>query len=307
MKKRNAAIAAASAAVVIALVIFVQPVQSFAANVLSALRVQDMRAIHISLADIDQFAQGMQAVMPADQAESDQQSMESAMPGEGNASPQPVDISSARQFGAFDFLLPRSLDTETPHLQMIESQTRTVTLDTVKINGELTKIGAQPLPDSLDGSRLMVQSPATAIANYADNTLIETQMPVLSGDSGVIDSVKQSVLSLPMLSESLRSQLAAIDITSGDMYVPVIEGFGQQTMVGNSTAYLYTLTDLKALLNTLPDSLTQASGKGQNMADKVDNFDGDASALVWVNNGVLYVLIGNQAAGDLTQIANSIK
>ena len=56
MKKRNAAIAAASAAVVIALVIFVQPVQSFAANVLSALRVQDMRAIHISLADIDQFA-----------------------------------------------------------------------------------------------------------------------------------------------------------------------------------------------------------------------------------------------------------
>jgi len=313
MKKRNAVITVVSAAIVIALVIFVQPVQSFAANVLSALRVQDVHAINISLADIDQLAQSaqqLQSLNPDDHAGGSETGSESVAPGSearGGVESQAVSISSTRQFKAFDFLLPHSLSSETPELSMIDSKSQTVTINTQEINGKLSELGAQPLPDSLDGSQFTVQSPATAIAKYADNMLIETQMPVFSGDEDVLTAVKQSVLSLPQLTENLSEQLAAVDLASGTMYVPVIEGFGQQTMVGNSMGYLYTISDLKTLLGSLPSGLLPTSGDGQSLLDKLQNYNDDASALIWTNQGVLYVLAGSQAAGDLVQIAGSVK
>jgi CII-binding regulator of phage lambda lysogenization HflD len=311
MKKRSAVITVVSAAIVIALVIFVQPVQSFAANVLSALRVQDVHAINISLADIDQLAQSaqqLQALQPDDHAGGT--GSESVGPGseaDNGIESQAVSISSTRQFKAFDFLLPHSLSSETPELSMIDSKTQTVTINTQEINGKLSELGAQPLPDSLDGSQFTVQSPAAAIAKYADNMLIETQMPVFSGDEDVLTAVKQSVLSLPQLTENLSEQLAAVDLTSGTMYVPVIEGFGQQTMVGNSMGYLYTISDLKTLLGSLPSGLLPTSGDGQSLLDKLQNYNDEASALIWTNQGVLYVLAGNQTEGDLVQIAGSVK
>ena len=316
MKKRGAIITSAVAVVVVALVIFVQPVQSFAANILSALRVQDVHAINISVADIEQLAQSaqaLQAMMPADSMDSmDSMDSTDSMSSDGQdpmsaLSSQVTPLTGTHQFKAFDFQLPHSLSSQTPELSMIASQTQTLTIKTSELNGMLTAIGATPLPASLDGQTLTVQTPAVAIAEYTDNTLIETQMPVLSGDSSVISAAMDSFLSLPMLTDNLRSQLAAVDLTSGTIYVPVIEGFGQQTAVGNATGYIYTLSDLKTLMGSLPSGLIPSGADGSSIMDELNGYSGDASALIWTNNGVLYVLAGNQSASDLAGIAKSIK
>jgi len=304
MKKRSVIISALSVTAALALMIFVQPAQSLAMDVLSVFRVQDMRAINISVDDIQQIAQSVQLLQSTAQ-QPDKQDSEATEPGSDTGDTQEsqfVTIDRAREFTAFDFKLPHSLDSQTPELKMIETQTQTVTIQTQEINDVLTKLGAQTVPDSLDGSQITVQTPATAIAEYSDNTLIETQMPVFSGDTQALSALSESILSLPMLTDNLRSQLASVDLTSGIVYVPVIEGFGQQTAVGNSTGYIYSMSDLQTLLASLPSGLLPFD-ESRSLTDQPEN---NISVLIWTNNGVLYVLTGNQPANELVQIAKSI-
>ena len=305
MKKRNSAITALSLVAVLALVIFVQPLQSFAVNALSVFRVQDVHAINITVDDIQQLAGNAQELLalmpdagekdgpPADEFADMAEEMDSLF----------VRLDSPADFTAFDLKLPRALEAETPELRMIDTWTQTVTLNTGEVNPVLAQLGAEPLPDELDGAQVTVRTPATVIAVYSEDILIATQMPVFSGDGRVLSALSRSLLSLPLWSDHLREQLAGVDLTSGIVYVPVIEGFGQRTTVRGSTGYLYAMSDLSMLLSSL-DFLP--SGEGENPLVAFQSGGGDANALVWTQNGVLYILAGSQPAGELTQIARSV-
>jgi len=284
-------------------------VQSFAMNALSFFRVQDVHAINISAADLQQLAQSIQQLKPLMSEQGEEQNTDAGeLPSEEDGSSAPdklldslfVTLNGPADFTAFDLNLPRTLRAETPSLRMMDTQTQTVTLQVQEVNDALARLGAQGLPASLDGAQITVQTPAVAIAEYSNNVLIATQTPVFSGDTGVLSTLSQSLLSLPQLTDNLRLQLSDVDLTSGIVYVPVIEGFGQRTYVGNATGYLYTLSDLKTLIGSL-DILPSGDGE-----DPLKDFGGDASALVWTRDGVLYVLAGNQPAGELVNIARSV-
>ena len=308
MKKRNVLITTASVAVLAALFVFVQPLQSFASNALTIFRVQDVHAINITIADIQQLAQSakdLKAAMPADAKDA-----KDAAPdpnAKDKATSALVPINSPRDFKAFDLKLPAALKSETPDLKMAESQTKTMTLNAQDINKGLTQLGAQLLPDSADGAQITITTPATAVAKYTDVTLIATQMPAVSGDDSAIAALKQSFLSAPQIPADLRSQLEAVDLGSGIVYVPVIAGLGQQTQIGAATGYLYALADLKTVLGSLPADLLPADENGQTPLDQLNQYSGDGSGIVWTSNGVLYVLAGNQSASAITQIAQSVK
>lgn len=304
MKIRNIIITALSVTLVISLILFVQPVQTLAMNFLSNFRVQDIHAINISLDDIQQIAQALEAVMPSDKNDGEGSDSQYDAPGAMDShDSQLVTIGSTRAFRAFDFKLPQALNSQTPALKMAEPQAKTVTVDTREINEKLMKFGAQPLPGMVDGSQITLQTPSVAIAEYSDIILLETQMPVFSGDNDAVSELKQCLLSLPGLTENLRSQLADVDLATGTVYVPVIEGFGQQTAVGNSTGYIYSVSDLQTLIGSLPEGLIPS--EGADTANKLQDH-GEGSALIWANGGVLYVLVGNQDANALVQIAKSI-
>jgi len=316
MKKRNVLISTLSAAVLVALFVFVAPLQTFAVNALSIFRVQDVHAINITVTDIQQLAQTMQemkAAMPVaikDDANAPDDADTTPNAAADKAESQFTTLNSPSDFTAFDLKLPTALKSETPQLKMIDTKTQTITLDAQTIgdiNVKLTQLGAQTLlPLSLSGAQFTVQTPAAAVAEYSDCALAATQMPVFSGHDRVLSALTASVLSLPQIPDDLKTQLATVDLTSGVVYVPVIEGFGQQTSIGGATGYLYSLSDLKTLLGSLPADLF-GSGGGSNPLDALQKYNGDGSGLIWTRDGVLYILAGNQSASELTQIARSVK
>ena len=305
MKKRNTIITALALAVVLALVIFVQPARTLAIDMLSIFRVRDVNAISITIDDIEQIAQSMQAleaVMAAKEADTEAPSGYPDHPDTSGLDAMFVPIDSPDDFTAFDLKLPRSLSSETPRLMMLGAQTQDTVIDSGELNGILTMLGAQPLPDSVDGSEIIVQTPAAAVAEYSENILIAAQMPVISGDAQAIEELKQSLLSLPMLSYNLRSQLADIDLTAGIVYVPVIEGFGRRTTIGNVAGYIYTLSDLGALLDDLAVDMLPVGSSGASQGSYEN-----ASVIIWARGGILYILVGNQQASELAQIAGSVR
>ena len=291
-----------SIAVVLALVIFVQPIQSLAIDALSIFRVRDVNAITITINDIEQLAESIREI-------------EALMPGKtkdpGNP-PDHADIPDIRSkfvsienqgdFTAFDLKLPRALNSETPKLMMLDAQTQTIAFYPDEMNSVLSSLGAQLLPNSAAGAEITIQSPAIIIAEYSENFLIATQMPVIKGDVETLDAISQSFLSLPQLTYNLRSQLADVDLTAGIVYVPVIEGFGRRTTIGNSTGYIYSMSDLETLVSGLSgdQQIPSMFGFAQDAYD-------DASVIIWTRGGVLYILKGNQSSSELTRIAGSLR
>ena len=307
MKKRKILISAVSFLTVAALFILIQPLQSFAVNALSVFRVQDMHAINITVTDLEQLARSVQelkSMMPVDGQHSRNAISDSEKAGK--LASELVTLNNPRDFTAFDLKLPGAPYSEILELKMIAAQTKTIILDTRDINGKLIQLGAVPLSEEFDGAQITVQTPGVAVADYGSIKLIATQMPVFTDNDRALTALKQSLLSLPQLPDNLRIQLATVDLTSGIVYVPVIEGFGQQTSIGGSTGYLYALPELKALIDSLPVDLFQYEDE-VNPLGMIQQYNDDGSGLIWTRDGVLYILAGNQPAGELTQIARSCK
>jgi hypothetical protein len=209
-------------------------------------------------------------------------------------------LSDIRAFTAFPFSLPTALKDETPDLCAADSQSQTVTLDTVKINTSLQKLGVSALLDtSLNGAKLTVSSPPVIVAEYADVLLAAAQSIYVDAPDDVVNSLYASFLSIPAIPDNLRAQLAAIDPKTRDVYLPIIEGLGRETSLGGATGYIYSSGDMSQVLGMLPgfaDDAQLAQLQSEN-----------ASVLIWVKNGVLYCLAGALSDSELSQIARSIR
>ncbi|MCL2125543.1 MAG: hypothetical protein FWH33_06090 [Oscillospiraceae bacterium] len=316
MKKRRTMITIPAIILLVALFIFIQPLQTFAVDALSIFRVQDVHAINITIADIDHIAQTLQTYEPLisamtggknadaaafrDDAKKDIESMDVSTLAEDVL----IMLDDPADFTAFDLKLPRDLRSQTPQIAMVTSTSQTITISPDKINAILSYIGATPLPAYADGAKITIITPAAAIIEYNENLLIATQMPLAQGDAQILHALSESLLSLPLWTEDLREQLSGIDLTSGIAYVPVIEGFGQRVTIGGSFGYIYTASDLEALLGSLGLS---PSANESSAPSVIDNMLEESSVLVWAKDGVLYILAGSQPTGELTSIARSVR
>lgn len=303
---RKKLVLSGAVAVAVACVVLIAPVRALAESALSVFRVADTKTITISITDLQDLmtlVKDHQAALDtADQAakpsaESSGADAHAAMTEKAQEAVKPLD--KARDFTAFPLNLPTTLKSETPKLFAIESQTKTVTLDTDKITQALTKLGATvSVPSSFNGTQITISTPPAAIAEYANVTLVATQGVATSAPEGVLNSLWSAVLSIPSIPSDLRAQLAAIDPQTRDIYLPVIEGLGRSVDLGGTTGYIYTASDFKQLLTTLQalsnDKLTAALESS------------NASVLLWTKSGVLYCLAGSVADSELGQIARSI-
>jgi hypothetical protein len=300
MKRKNIAILAIVA--VLAGSMFIPPVQAAAESALSVFRVSDTKTITISVTDIQDiagYAKQLEAGMKNDQATGETGS-------KGLVDPQKtVDVKSIlnplanpKDFTAFSITLPH-INAETPKLYSIASNSKTFTLNTADINAELAKIKANPISNSYNGTKITVNTPTAAIAEYPDFTLIETQGVYVDAPSNAVNALWNEFTSLPMIPADLSSQLAAIDPTSRDVYLPVIEGLGRGTDLGVTTGYIYSAKDLAQVATMIPNLATASE------VTKLQNEN--ASALIWTKNGVLYILTGNKSDSELSQIARNIR
>jgi hypothetical protein len=326
MKKRKPLIVVLSLIVVLTMVIFVQPIQSLALEVLSVFRVRDVNAINISISDIEQLTEGLSTIMktlgdkiPGDKAPGDKAGMSEihTLPDAAANFESPfTPFDSPDDFDAFNLKLPHLLRSETPQLQKLDGSVQSFMLHPDEINAVLAMLDALPIPDGLDGLEIEIMTPAVAVAAYSDTIMIATQATGVTGDEDALDALRTSFLSMPMISDNLRFQLASVDLQSGIVYVPVIEGFGRRTTIGNSTGYLYAVSDLETLLDSIqtPDlpNLPDFPGLPElpelpELPDSYGQLPDDAQVLIWASDSVLYILISARPTSEIIRIAGSLK
>lgn len=283
---------------VIVCAVLIPPVRAAAESVLSIFRIADVKTIRISVTDLQEM---MTALQPLDGAQHDDVAADdgvlSQLFEEAEAAVQP--ISDISEFDGFPVRLPSALKAETPALYAAASQSQTVTLDTIEINAALSKLGATALVDSsFNGTALTVSTPPVFMAEYGEVLLVATQSIYIDASDAAVGSLYAGFLSIPAIPEDLRIQLAAIDPKTRDIYLPVIDGLGRETSLGGTTGYIYSSGDLAGVLSMLP-----GFSDNEQLAELQNR---NASVLVWLKDGVLYVLAGQQPDSELSRIARSV-
>ncbi|SDG18470.1 hypothetical protein [Desulfosporosinus hippei] len=333
----------ASLALVAGLITFVNPVKTLALDALSIFRVNDVKTIEITMADLQE---GMQTIS---NLKEDFKGKEFEHKSLLNLISEPkhevTKLNSAGEFDAFKLRLPSELASQTPEISALDSREMKFTLD-VDASNELLKLLHSPkqLSSSLNGVEMSMVSSAAAFAKYEDVLFLATQKSYLDAPQAAKEELRDVMLNLPLIPTNLRQQLAEIDEGSSDIYLPVLVGFGREVDLGGKKGYIYTLSDLKGLTETIPQDMTvtgshSTSLEGLNgrshealmdemsktmiskygeekfaalkeahtMAmEEMSNMD-NASVLIWTKDGNLYGLIGNKTDAELAEIARSVR
>lgn len=217
-------------------------------------------------------------------------------------------LSSVDEFTGFGFKLPKSVS-ETPELAAKDADKVEFPLDVAEINDALSQFNAiQMLPDSFDGGMVTVDTPPVIAAEYDNFIIGATQMPVFSAQDGIdLNVIKDCVLSSTILPANLVQQLAMIDVYTRDVYLPVITGISREVNINGNTGYVYSASDFGMVMSAL--SLPQLGSAMDEMVGEMTDEVSSAgiTAFVWVDDGVIYAMMGEMPEAELLSIARSVK
>lgn len=322
-------IAFCASALFLAAFIFISPLRSAALDVMSIFRVSQANTIRIAITDIQELmtnvidftgmsfdkvnetasvgiiggADGPTEVVDYHVYETDEADIESMMTEAGIET-----LSSLDDFTAFDFKLPKSVS-ETPKLAAKHADKTEFALDVDEINKMLEKANASRfLPESYDGAIVTIDTPPAIAAQYENFIVGATQMPVLSAQDGIdLNVVKDCVLSSSLLPSNLVSQLAMIDVYTRDVYLPVITGISREVNINGSIGYVYSASDFGMVMDALsmPQMGETMDKMVSSMTDEIST--AEITAIVWVKDGSVYVILGEMPESELLSIARSVK
>jgi hypothetical protein len=290
-------ITGSAGALFLALFVMFAPVRAAVMDALSIFRVSQLNAIRITVGDVEEMAEGFRDFSPSSAGDSLEEpfAVEKLSPDVS-----PVELNSIDEFTAFNVKLPAAASGE-PRLTAVPAGGASLTLHVSAVNARLADIGADAyLPDSYEGGRITVRTPAALIAVYDDVVLGATQMPAVTTEDGVdlalLRDIALNVLPVP---SSVAAQLSAIPVDSRNVYLPVLVGISREVNVGGATGYLYGASDLQAVIG----AVGAVSGETNDFEAFTPQKDG--SVLIWVRDGVIYALAGSLPGDDLLSIARS--
>jgi hypothetical protein len=168
--------------------------------------------------------------------------------------------------------------------------TMNLTLDTTRINQVLKSLeSSKLLPDELNGRMFTVKFPATVQAIYtgANNnrvTVLQGRSPELMAPGSDVAAIRDALLALPFLPDSLRRQLAAVNDWQHTILVPNIGGSSQEVSVAGQQGVFVT------------------PGSAENQHER-----SNINSLIWQENGVVYVITGSLNLEQALQMAASMK
>ncbi len=283
--------------------IVIPPLQSLAMNALSIFRVDDVKTIKITIADIQEVMDNSKAWKENHpQLASKHHPIIASM----TERPKKLEINTPEEFKAFDFKLPGELKEFSPKLTAIEEREIAFKFNEEPSNDLLRQSGiSEGLPGGLVNTDLTLLMPAAITADYDDLTFFATQMPYLDAPQEAKEAIKGLLLQMPILPENISQQIALIDVNTRDIYLPEMVGVGRQVDLGSTNGYLYTMADIKAFTGSLPAELFKAIPHDVVTLLEDPNYD-NASLLIWTEKGVIFGLAGIRADGELTRIAKSV-
>lgn len=303
MKKNTKFMVITAAA--LALVIGVPQVQAFAVSALSIFRVGDTKTITITLEDIAQMTES--AKLYAQEKEGydlenkefphDKEAMKAEFEAAHGEKPGYLTLTNVNEFAGFDVNLPRDLKNETPELYATEVFEKTFEMK----EGESVTVAMSPM----------------LVAKYEQVVFMATQGFSDTVSAQVKEEMWEKVLSVPILTENIRAQLAAIDPTTNDIYLPVITGVSREADLGGRTGYLYSASDMKMLMGEEFSSM-MPSGMNEELNAELNeelnaelneelNSELTGNVIIWTKNNVLYVLAGEVSDSELIAMARSVR
>lgn len=152
--------------------------------------------------------------------------------------------------------------------------------------------GTTYLPKELDNQNFYLKTPNVVSTQYTtkdlngkvSNRLSVTQFrsPEIYAPAGVdVEQMRQAVLSLPVIPEDIKKQLASIEDWQKTMVVPTVAGQTKKVAIGESEA-----------LYTVPQTGNRWS---------------QYSILTWESKGIINIVEGNLAESELVKVAESLK
>lgn len=270
---------------VLVVTLCIPQVSALAMDALSGFRVGQAKTITITLDDISQMVSYAEenakaysdGEIPEDWEDYEDRDMDEFDHAE------PRELTDISEFTAFDVKLPRDLENEKVELRAMDQVDKTMTLE--------------------DGSEVSISLSPTLLAAYEDKDI------VFAATQGMSDSLtseqraelQQKLLELPFLTENIRSQLAAIDPDTKDIYLPVISGISREADINGTAGYLYGMNELRGIMGAMPEEFSEAFSEAE--TDEVENIN----MLIWTKDGVLYMLGGDLPEAELTAIARSVR
>ena len=270
----------AAAAVAVLAVIGFTPVSSMASNFLTIFRVEKIKAITISPDDLRQ----MEIAMKEGAGGVDIQNF-GKVEVMGTHETTPVTLEEARKAVDFELKLP-DIEGYSSALKKTSVSSVSLTLDVNNVNATLQALGStEKLPGELNGQEFTIDMPAGIHAEYTGPggaiMFAQSRGPSVRTAPGVdVMAIRQALLSIPILPDSLKRQLMAVDDWQHTVLVPVRAGHYSEVRVNGSDGVF----------------VNETAG------------DKKVGALIWHNDGIISVLAGD----GLTEkralaIAGSIK
>ncbi|MCL5290132.1 MAG: zf-HC2 domain-containing protein [Firmicutes bacterium] len=290
MRRYRKLAATAVAVMIIALGFGFEPVRTFAGNMLNVFRVEQVKTITLSQEDIAAIEKAVkEGAGRIDLADFGQVTFS------GNNTPRDVTLDEAR--AALDFRLelpawlPDGLTLQ--KMQAFSASEAAFTLDVNNTNKVLKSLGSTSLlPAGLDGKTFTCRMPSVVKAVFAGSggysmALGQSRSPELIVPDGAdVGAVRDALLSLPFLPDSLRSQLASIDDWQHTFLVPDVEGSSSEIRVAGVQGVFFTPPAGER------SHARPASGQ---------------STLIWQKEGVVYALHGSMTLEQALQTANSMR
>mgnify|MGYP001022199506 CR=1 FL=1 len=279
--------AATAAAVLLALAVSLSfaPVRGAASELLTIFRIEKVKTVDISPSDIA-------SIEKAIREGSGQVDIENFGKVEflGSQASSRASLEEARAAVDFQLNLPAVLPGgfNTPEIYKHSGGTLNFTLDTVNANQILKALGSDKLlPAELNGKTFTVRIPAQITANYRSQDSNRVfigigRSPELVAPGSDVLQIRDALLALPFLPDSLRSQLASINDWQHTFVVPNIGGSSQEVVVAGAQG---------VFIKSPP---SEASGS-------------ETASLVWQKDGVVYTVSGSLTLQQALDIAGLIQ
>lgn len=277
-------------------------VRSFAGELLTVFRVEQVQAVTINPQDVAQ----LQRAFENGNGRVDVNNL-----GRFEVTGKPqmerdVTLAAAQKAVGFPVKLPAApAGYGQPRLAVQSGSTVKLTLDTEHANKLLQSLGSkQLLPASLNGRTFSMQVPAGVMAEYPSAggrgqsiMVAQGRSPELSVPPGTdVEAVRRALLAIPALPENLRQQLAAVSDWQHTLLVPVPQGSAQQVQVNGVQGIFIK----PAVANNGPGNKEMSASpftsthSYRSDSPKYRGKEMNASALIWQQGGMVYVIGGPQ-------------
>lgn len=286
------------------------PMRSLADDLLNRFQVEKFEAITVNMEQFTEFGLGiaLQALT------ADQEALMSAVDGLAEVETtfdKEDPHSNATQLESMDEIqdafgdfrapgnLPEGFDNE-PVILVTEAVSASITVDTASANTIVQELNLPitSLPDATEAPEMVFELnlPQALIMHYrsdldGDLAVVQMESPTLiTPDSVDMNALREELLMLPGLPSDLVSQLRSIENWENTLVVPVPEGAETRDVTVDGEAGLL---------------LEAGEFDGSDWGLELE-LEGDASVVMWHDDGKLYVVAGSIDGDDIMDVADSL-